>query len=402
MPSEPHAAPRLTRGLLALLFAAIFMAASTIHYQVPMIDLLAREFGASPAQIGWLPTLTQTGFCLGIAFLTPLGDRVNKKHLILARLVGCALTAIVFATASSLAVLIVAGLVMGIFASTSQDIVPLVAELSAPETRGSAVGTILSGLLLGIMAGRVVGGFMADLLGWRAAYWLLLAVLVSVISLVAWRVPDVRPKSSLGYFALLRSIAGIVRDQPVLRRASAVQGLLGICYGAFWATLAVMLASMHGLSAAAAGLIAIPGAAGVLFARPVGKWVDARGPRPAVTMGATLVIVAWSLLGFAGLAVAVVVLGAFILDIGIRSSLVSNQAHLTGIDAERRSRINTVFVLHMFGGNALGALIGSMALAAGGWITVCATCVAFSGIALALHARAATPSLTPPDRGSPP
>ncbi len=377
--------PPLTPGLLILLFAAIFIAASTIHYQVPMIALLAEEFGASPAAIGWLPTLTQLGFCLGIAFLTPLGDRLNKKRLILVRLTGCALVSIVFATADSLPVLIAAGLMMGIFASTSQDIVPLVAELAAPERRGRAVGTILSGLLLGIMSGRVVGGLLAEYLGWRTAYWILLCALLIVSCLVAWRVPNVRPQSSLSYGALIRSIAGIIRNQPALRRTSVVQGLLGVCYGAFWATLAVMMATLHGAGSTAVGLIAIPGAAGALIARPVGKWVDAKGSRPAVTLGVLLVILGYAVLGFAAFAVAVVVLGAVLLDIGIRAAVVSNQAYLTGIDAASRSRINTVFVLHMFGGNALGALIGSMVFAAAGWIAVCATCLAFSAAALWVH-----------------
>jgi predicted MFS family arabinose efflux permease len=381
------APPQLTRGLLVLLFATIFIAASTIHYQVPMLALLADEFGASAAEIGWLPTLTQLGFCLGIAFLTPLGDRFNKKRLIQFRLVGCALTAIVFATADALPVLIAAGLVMGIFASTSQDVVPLVAELARPEERGRAVGTVLSGLLLGIMAGRVAGGFFADVLGWRVAYWILLAALVAVSTLVAWRVPNVRPHSTLSYSALLRSIAGIIRDQPSLRRASAVQGLLGICYGAFWATLAVMMATLHGAGSSAVGLIAIPGAAGTLIARPVGKWVDAKGPRPAVTLGIALVIIGYVALGFAAFAIAAVVLGAMLLDGGIRATSVSNQAYYTGIDAASRSRMNTVFVLHMFGGNALGALIGSTVLASGGWLAVCATCLAFSTCALIAHWR---------------
>ena len=381
------APPRLTRGLLLLLFATIFIAASTIHYQVPMLALLAKEFGASPAQIGWLPTLTQLGFCLGIALLTPLGDRFNKKRLIQARLAGCMLTAIIFATAGSLPMLIAAGLVMGIFASTSQDVVPLVAELARPEERGRAVGTVLSGLLLGIMFGRVAGGFLADVLGWRMAYWILLAALASVSALVAWRVPSVRPHSSLSYGALLQSIVGIIRDHPALRRASAVQGLLGICYGAFWATLAVMMATLHGVGSSAVGLIAIPGAAGALIARPVGKWVDAKGPRPAVTLGIALVILGYVALGFAAFAIAAVVLGAMLLDGGIRATSVSNQAYYTGIDAASRSRMNTVFVLHMFGGNALGALIGSVVLAGAGWLAVCATCLAFSLLALWAHWR---------------
>jgi predicted MFS family arabinose efflux permease len=388
----PAAAPALSPGLLVLLFAVIFASASTIHYQTPMLDLLAKEFGASAAEIGWLPTLTQVGFCLGVAFLTPLGDRFDKKWLIFGRVAGCAVMAIVLATAQSLPVLIAAGLAMGVFASTSQDVVPLVAQLVEPAKRGRAVGTVISGLLLGILSGRVLGGVIAESFGWRAAYWALLALLMVILVLIAWRVPSVSAQSALTYGALLRSIGRIVRDYPQLRCISIVQALIGVCYGSFWATLALMMASVHGLGSTVTGLIGIPGAAGVLFARPIGRWVDTRGPRPAVTLGVTLVLLAYLVLGLAGLAVAVVALGALILDCGIRSAAVSNQAYLTGIDAQARSRMNTVFVLHMFGGNAIGAFVGSIAFARGGWTAVCASGVLFAALALYVHRRAAANS----------
>lgn len=390
------ATPALSPALTALLFAAIFSCASTIHYQTPMIALMAAEFGATPAQIGWLPTLAQVGFASGIAFLTPLGDRIDKKTLILARIAGCAVMAVVFATASSLPMLLLAGLFMGVFASTSQDIVPLVAQLAHPAERGRLVGTVLSGLMLGILFGRLSGGFIAASFGWRTAYWALLCLLIVVFGLFMWRVPSVKSQSTLSYAALMRSLLGLIREYPELRRASVVQGLLGIAYGSFWATLALMMADLHGLGAAAAGLIAIPGAAGVLIAQPVGRWVDRRGPRPAVLLGIVLVLAAYTVLGLAGFAVAFVAIGAMLLDGGIRSTSVSNQAYLTGIDPQARSRINTVFILHMFGGNAIGAFVGSVALSSGGWFAVCASALAFAAIALYLHWRAPVQAASKP------
>ncbi len=382
------AAPGLSTGLTIVLFATIFSCASTIHYQTPMIALMAAEFGASPAQIGWLPTLAQVGFASGIAFLTPLGDRIDKKKLILARIAGCAVMSVVFATADSLAVLLFAGLFMGVFASTSQDIVPLVAQLAHPAERGKLVGTVLSGLMLGILFGRLVGGFIAASFGWRAAYWALLCLLLVIFAFFVWRVPSVKSHSTLSYVALMRSLATLMREYPELRRASLVQGLLGVAYGSFWATLALMMADLHGLGAAATGLIAIPGAAGVLIAQPVGRWVDRRGPRPAVLLGIVLVLAAYLVFGLAAFAVAFVAIGAMLLDGGIRATSVSNQAYLTGIDAQARSRINTVFILHMFGGNAIGAFVGSVALSNGGWLAVCASALAFAAMALYLFWRA--------------
>jgi len=377
--------PRSSRGLMVLLTVFMFATAGTIHFQTPMLPELAREFGATAAEVGWVPTLSFAGFLSGTLFLSPLGDSLDKRRLILAKLACLILAMIAMGAAPSLPLLVAAGFVAGVGASLSQDVVPLVAELAAPGERGHAVGTVLSGLFLGILFGRIGGGFVTAHLGWRWMYVISAAMLIAMAVAMFARCPSVPPKTRLAYRTLMRSLVELVRTRTDLRRASGVQYLLGTCYGGFWATLALMIAAVHGLGPVAAGLIGIPGAAGILVARPAGRWMDLRGVRPVVTTGIALVMAAYFTFGFGVLTIGAIVAGAVLLDSGLRAAMVANQAFVTGVDPQTRSRSNTVFSVHNWGGYATGAFLASLAWSRFGWLGVCAVGVVASALALALY-----------------
>jgi predicted MFS family arabinose efflux permease len=377
--------PRGTRGLMVLLTVFMFATAGTIHFQTPMLPEFAREFGATAAEAGWVPTASFAGFLSGTLFLTPLGDSFDKRRLILGKLAGLILAMVAMAAAPSLPLLVAAGFACGICASLSQDVVPLVSELAAPGERGRAVGTVLSGLFLGILFGRIGGGVVTAELGWRWMYVVSAAMLLAMLPAIFLRCPSVPPKTRLAYRALMRSLVALVRNRADLRRASGVQYLLGTCYGGFWATLALMIAAVHGLGPVAAGLIGIPGAAGILIARPAGRWMDRRGVRPVVTTGIALVMAAYLAFAFGVLTIAAIVVGAVLLDAGLRAAMVANQAFVTGVDAETRSRSNTIFAVHGWGGYATGAFLASLAWSRVGWLGVCAVGIVASAAALALY-----------------
>jgi predicted MFS family arabinose efflux permease len=372
---------------MALATAFVFASGGTIHFQTPMLPEFGRTFGADASAVGWVATLTFSGFLVGNLLLTPLGDSVDKRRLVLAQLACLIVALAAMAAAPTLAVLAAAALFTGIFASVSQHIVPLVAELAAPSERGHAVGTLLSGLFLGILSGRVGGGLIASNFGWRWTYVLSAAMLIAIAPALIARLPSVPAKTRLAYGALMRSLVQLVRSRADLRRASGIQFLLGICYGGFWATVAQMLAALHGLGPTAAGLIGIPGAAGILVARPAGRWMDLHGVRPVVTAGIALVLAAYVTFAFAALTLAAVIVGAALLDSGLRAAMVANQALITGADPETRSRSNTVFALHVWSGNATGAFIASIAWAHAGWLGVCASGALAPVIALIVYRR---------------
>jgi predicted MFS family arabinose efflux permease len=377
--------PRLTPGLMALLTATCFTTAGTVHFQTPMLPEFAREFGAAAVAIGWVATASFGGFLVGTLCLAPLGDRFDKRRLIIVQL-GCLIAAMLaMGAAPTLPVLVVAALFVGAFASISQHILPFIAEFSAPGERGRAIGTVMSGLFLGILFGRVGGGIVSAYLGWRWTYVISAALMAALAPALAAYLPSAPPRTRLPYAALMRSLFGLLRGRADLRRASAVQFLLGICYGGFWATLAPMLAAVHGMGPALAGLFGIPGAAGVLVARPAGRWMDRVGVRPVVTTGICLVLAAYVTFGFGVATVAAIVVGAMLQDCGLRSAMVANQAMVTTADPEARSRSNTIFAIHVWGGNATGAFIASTAWSAAGWLAVCASGVAAALAALAVY-----------------
>src|SRR2546428_4325061 len=363
----------LGRGLLILLAVSVFAGAGTIHYQTPMLAAFAAEFDADAAAAGWVATLTFGGFLAGTIFLVPLGDRFDKRRVILAQLAVLTPALLAMAAAPSLAALAAAGLVAGATACFAQMVIPLAAEVASPEKRGRVMGAILACLFLGILFGRMAGGLVASTLGWRWTYVGAAAMLLALApALVLW-LPSTPSRTQLGYGRLLRSLAGYLRGNATLRRASTIQFLLGISYGGFWATVAPMLAMFHGFGPAQTGLMGIPGAAGILIAQPAGRWLDRRGAFPIVTAGACLVLAAYVVFGFAELSIIAVIAAAVLLDCGIRAALVANQTLVTSVAPEARSRFNTIFGAHVWGGNAAGAFPPRPALAHSGWTAVCAT-----------------------------
>ncbi len=332
---------------MPLLAVAVFAGAGTIHYQTPMLAAFAAEFHADPASAGWVATLTFGGFLAGTIFLVPLGDRFDKRRVILSLLAVLIPSLLAMAAAPTLVTLAAAGLVVGATACFAQVIIPLAAELAAPEKRGRVMGTIFACLFLGILFGRMAGGLTAATLGWRWTY-LGAAVLLSAlaVALALW-LPSTPARTQLGYGALIGSLGRFLRDNATLRRASAIQFLLGISYGGFWATVAPMMLLFHGFGPARTGLMGIPGAAGILIAQPAGRWLDRRGAYGVVTLGVCLVLAAFIVFGFAQWWLAAAIVGAVLLDCGIRATLVANQTLITSVAPDARSRFNTVFGAHV-------------------------------------------------------
>ena len=375
----------LTGALMAVLAASTAVMAAALHYQTPILPELGREFALSKTEVGLIATLLFGGFFCGNLLLLPLGDVMDKKRLIIAKLAGLAAMQAVIGLCTSYPVLLAASFLTGIFSSVSQDVVSILAGLARPEERGKAVGTVLTGLFLGILCGRIGAGLIADQFGWRWIYAMSTVLVLTVLVTLHRRLPAAPARETMPYGALMRSLLSLYLQRPDVRRASLTQFCIGIGYGGFWATLAPMLALMHGLGPAAAGIMAIPGAAGIFVARPAGRQMDRIGVRPVALAGAALVLSAFFVFAGALWTLAALVLGAILLDCGLRAALVANQALVTGADPNARSRANSLLSAHVWGGNSAGAFLASAAFAAWGWIGVCAV-GALGGIgALALQ-----------------
>jgi len=374
-------------GLMALLTSSAFAVAGGIHYQTPMLAAIAADLRASVAEIGWIPTLSFGGMFAGIIMLVPLGDRLDKRSLILTKIVLLCLAQAAMALAPSIGVLAAASFVTGVCSSLVQSMVAIVAEAAQPRERGRAVGTLMTALFLGILFARIAGGSFASWFGWRSCYWLSTGLLLAVIPLLFARLPHTRPTTGVRYGPLLLSVARLLRTNAPIRRAASIQFLLGICYGGFWAVVSPMLAGYHRLGAAQTGLIGIPGAAGILVARRAGRWTDRIGPRRVVTTGVAVMLGAWIVFGFAPYTILAVVVGAALLDCALRAVMVANQTVVNSAVPDARARANTIFGTHVWAGNATGAFLASAAFAHAGWTAVCGVALAATGAAALLQWR---------------
>ncbi|VTU19436.1 Inner membrane transport protein YnfM [Variovorax sp. PBL-H6] len=390
-PAQAAVAKALPASLLLLLAAMAGLAVASLYYSQPMLGVLAAEIGASDRAIGLVPTLTQLGYALGIGLLAPLGDRYDRRRIILikAGVLGAAL--LMTGIAPSIGVLLVLSLVIGLSATLAQDVVPAAATLAPEAHRGRAVGTVMTGLLLGVLLSRVASGFVAEHFGWRAVF-LGAAASIAMIGLAAWqRLPRFRPTTQLAYRALLGSLAALWKRHPALRRAAWAQGLLAIGFSAFWSTLAVMLhAAPFHLGAAAAGAFGLAGAAGALAAPLAGRIADRRGPEWVTRLGAGLVVVSFAAMTLSPLLqpharLGLLVLCAIGFDLGVQATLIAHQTLIYGIEPAARSRLNAVLFIGMFVGMAVGAALGSLLLAGWGWMGVTALATASAVAALAVR-----------------
>jgi len=379
----------LSPGLVLLLASGAGFSVATLYYSQPILGVLGSDIQASEGVVGMVPMLTQLGYALGILLLAPLGDRYDRRGIILAKASMLMLALLLGSIAPGVGTLLAASLVIGLAATLAQDIVPAAATL-APETqRGKVVGTVMTGLLLGILLSRVMSGLIAEQFGWRAVY-ALAAGSIGLIGVAAWRgLPRFAPTTSLGYGALLGSMLRLWAQHPTLRRAAVSQGLLSVAFSAFWSTLAVMLHASFGLGSAAAGAFGLAGAAGALAAPLAGRLADRRGPERVTLLGAALTTVSFAALGLVGVVppqaqLGLIVVAAIGFDFGIQATLVAHHP-------PARSRLNAVLFTGVFVGMATGAGLGSLALGQWGWngVVVLATLASSGALAARLVRRTA-------------
>lgn len=362
------------------LAAAAGLAVANIYYNQPMLEVIAREFPGSSA-IGLIPTATQIGYALGLLFLVPLGDRFERRRLIQIQFLVLAATSLAAGSAPGAWALVVASAALGAASTVAQQLIPFAAGLAPPERRGATVGTVMAGLLCGILLSRVAAGFVAAHAGWREMFWIGAPVAVLCALAAGLRLPRSVPVASRGLGGGPGALLRLWREEPALRASARAQAALFASFSVFWSVLALHLAEpAFGLGADAAGVFGVIGVAGAMAAPIAGRVSDARGSGPVVRVGTLLVLAAWVILalwdGLVGMTIGVV-----LLDLGVQASMIANQNVIFALRPEARNRINTVYMTAMFVGGSLGSAGAASAWSAGGWPAVVAVGAAFAAVA---------------------
>ena len=363
----------ISRRLTLIMAAACGLVVANLYYAQPLLHTISQSLHVSTAEVGLLVTATQIGYAAGLLLLVPLGDLYERRRLLAAMLAVTTLGLIGAALAPSLAALAIALACVGLTSVVAQILVPFAATLAAEHERGRVVGTVMSGLLVGILLARTASGLLAAAAGWRAVY-LIAAGLMLVLAAVLWReLPRVRQPVDLRYRALLASVvADRARGPLVLRRG--LLGALGFAgFSVFWTSAAFELAGPpYNYGEGVIGLFGLLGVAGALMASYAGRLADAGHTQ--ASRGAMLALMAGSfgLLAWGGHHLAPFVIGVVALDLAVQGSHILNQSDIYGLRPQSRSRITTIYMTCYFAGGAAGSALASAVYATGGWSAVCA------------------------------
>ncbi|HEY6524867.1 MAG TPA: MFS transporter [Solirubrobacteraceae bacterium] len=361
----------ISRGLVLLLAVACGTAAANLYYAQPLLHTLAGAFGVSNGTAGLLITISQLGYVLGLSLLVPLGDLHERRGLISGTMVLTAAALALAAVAPAFAVLGGAMAVVGLTSVVAQIVVPMSSSLSAEHERGSVVGTVMSGLLIGILLARTISGLIAAAMGWRTVFWFAAAAMMLLAATLRRVLPRIPPTTDLSYRELLRSVASLVREEPILRQRMMVGALTFGCFSILWTSVAFLLSGApYHYGNGVIGLFGLVGVVGALAASGAGRLADRGHNGRATTVSIVIMLASWGVMALGRSSVVALIAGIAVLDLGVQGIHISNQSAIYALRPEARSRLTTAYMVAYFlGGAALSAITSSL-YGSDGWTGV--------------------------------
>ena len=363
----------LSPALILLMSVATGLAVASNYYAQPLLETIASNFSLSASSAGFIVTAAQLGYAVGLLFLVPLGDMFERRAMIVSMTLLAAGGMLITASSQSLAMMIFGTALTGLFSVVAQILVPLAATLASPEKRGKVVGTIMSGLLLGILLARTVAGLLAGIGGWRTVYWVA-SVLMVVMALALWRgLPKVKSETHLNYPQLLGSVFSLFTHDKLLRTRALLGCFTFANFSILWTSMAFLLAAPpFNYSEGMIGLFGLAGAAGALGARPAGGLADKGKSHITTTASLVLLLLSWAAIWYGHVSVLALIVGILVLDLTVQGVHITNQTVIYRVKPEARNRLTAGYMTSYFIGGAAGSLISASAWQHAGWAGVCA------------------------------
>ncbi|MGE8358900.1 MFS transporter [Pseudomonas sp.] len=366
-------APAYSPRLILLFAITCALAVANVYFAQPLLGSIAHSLSVTPSAIGVVVSATQLGYALGLLFIVPLGDLLNRKVLMLSQLLLSAVALAVAGAAQQWSTLLMAMVLVGLMAVLVQVMVACAAALAGPAQRGRAVGAVTSGVVLGILLARLSAGVIADLAGWRAVYFLSSALML-VAAVVLWRVVPAmeKPAQVASYPELLRSVFGLLLRERTLQVRGVLASLIFAAFSVLWTAMVLPLsAAPWSLSHTQIGLFGLAGIAGALAASRAGQWTD-RGLGQRVTgWSLVLLTLSWLPSAFVETSLVALVIGVILLDFAVQAVHVTNQSLILAARPDAQSRLVGAYMCFYSVGSALGAAAATLVYGQWGWSAVC-------------------------------
>lgn len=369
--SPPAAIPVLSSRMIFLFSLTSALAVANVYSAQPLLESIAASLQVSTGTIGTVVTATQSGYALGLIFLVPLGDCVNRKKLVITQLLLSVVALITAAVAPDLMTLLCAMLLVGLMAVVTQLMVAWAAMLASPEQRGQVVGSVTSGIVIGILLARFVSGMIADLAGWRAVY-LTAACLLLLISLILAKVLPATAGQTrrTSYPHLLLSVFRLFLTEPQLRRRGILALLIFAAFSMLWSSMVLPLTALS-LSHTQTGMFGLAGLAGALAASRAGAWADLGLGQRATGLALALLTFSWLPIAALHTSLLLLIFGVILLDFAVQTVHVINQSLIVGARPEAASRLVGAYMCFYSLGSALGAIAATQLYTHWGWQAVC-------------------------------
>jgi predicted MFS family arabinose efflux permease len=340
---------------------------ANIYYNQPILKEIALSLQVSESQIGKISMLSQLGYGLGMFFLLPLGDKVNRKKLILLLCSLLVLTLFFITLTSSLTVLYILSFFVGLFSTPAQIILPMAATLGK-DNRGKNVGVVFSGILVGILGARVLSGFITELLGWRYVFGISSGMVLIVTLLLKFYLPEVASKFKGSYLHLLKSTLALVSEYRILRQAALLGAFTFGVFCSFWTTLTFHLSGPPlNYNSGIIGLFGLIAIGGALVAPYFGKLADKGNVQRSLVITVSMIIGSIVLIKVFPYSIPVLILSVFFLDIGVQATQITNFTRIYSLHEEAHSRMNTIYMTTYFIGAAVGTYFGLLSWKLGEW-----------------------------------
>jgi predicted MFS family arabinose efflux permease len=372
----------LKPGIITLMAISAGVIVANIYYSQPILKEIAASVHANDSEIGRVSMLSQLGYGLGMFFLLPLGDKLNRKNLILFICGMLALTLVLMAFSSSLFQICTLSLLAGLFSVPAQIILPMAATVDKVN-RGKTVGKVFSGILVGILGARVLSGFITEWLGWRFVFRISAIMVMTMGVLLKLYLPEVPPKFKGSYTSLLKSTLALIKEFSILRQAALLGSFTFGIFCSFWTTLTFHLSgppfNYHSGTIGLFGLIAIGGA---LVAPSFGKVADRGNSYQSLIITISMIIGSILLLKLLPFSVVALIISIFFLDIGVQAIQITNFARIYSLHEDAHSRMNTIYMTTYFIGGSIGTFFGLLCWKLGRWNFATWQMLAWSGFAL--------------------